>query len=707
MSTPTTTGASVPAEGAARATAVILLILSLAAALLAFTVDAAVLAQNGRPAVAAGWSGAIPGLAMAIPGALLLLRISWHPIAIAFLVYGAWWAVDGLASAWVNAALTLFPGAPGAAIAFWIYERLGAGLLTAIPVILALFPDGRLPAGRWRVVAVGSIVCTSLMPLTSLVAPTSELTDQAAQEMDPRLSAIARTAWALPLPDGVWPVVLVVARLALVVGLLAAVAVILHARRGADEVRRAQLRWLVWAAVVAVLTLLSWFVLPVEVSTVLQTLGLAAIPIAVVIAVTRYRLYDIDALLGWTVISALLLSSFVVADLALAGMLGASLGSGPVTVLAAVVVAALYLPFRSRLGRLVTRLISGEREDPYAVMASLSERLEHAQSSQQQLDMVAQAIHRAFKSPFVRLDLERADGSTLTAQLGVADDSLAPRTITYRGHVIGTLTMAPARRPKLSARDGRLLDDLVRQAAAAIGASDANDQLRAIRAALVTAREDERRRMRGELHDGVGPVLAGVVLRLDAVAGRVADNAPVHDLIIAAADDASRAVDEVRRISQGLGPAALAELGLRRAIVEQCERLSAGGGCRITHDIDIEHGLPAATEVAIYRIVSEALTNIVRHSGARSARVRVEQRDDMIELEVEDDGAGLGPAPGSGAGLASQRQRALELGGRWSIGPAESGGTIVRAVIPVIASVTSAASASSPASSSSPERLRA
>jgi signal transduction histidine kinase len=384
----------------------------------------------------------------------------------------------------------------------------------------------------------------------------------------------------------------------------------------------------------------------------------------------------------------MLLSTFVLADLVLAGLLGASLGEGPVTVLAAVIVAGVYVPFRRRLRRLVARVVSGEREEPYAVIAGLAEELEHVHTSQEQLDIVTRAIVRAFRTPYVRLELERADGSTLTSEDGAADVVGEPRPIAYRGRVIGSLTMAPARLPRLSRRDRRLLDDLVRQAAAAVSASDANDQLRSIRTALVNAREDERRRMRDELHDGVGPVLAGVVLRLDAVAGRLGSEHALRESISALADDASKAVDEVRRISQGLGPAALAELGLERAVLEQCERLSAGDGCRISARVELGAPLPVATDVAVYRIVSEALTNVVRHSGARTASVRITATADAVEVEIADDGRGLPQTVAPGTGLASQRQRALELGGTWSAGPAPGGGTRVHATIPLTTATT-------------------
>ncbi|WP_448811643.1 histidine kinase [Agromyces bauzanensis] len=698
MTTPAAPAPSPARSGAAaRATAISAFVLCAAASVIAIGLDVAVWSTGAPQPVAPGWTGALPGLALAIPGALLLSRLPWHPIAIAMLGYGAFWCLDGLAASWVDASLAFLPGAPGAAAAFWAYGRFGAWLLTAIPVILVLFPDGRLPRGAWRWVAVSSIVATSLMPLASMVAPAAELIAQEGEPVDPLLADLVTAPVELHLPPGSWPALLVIARVAMLLGLAASLAVVLHRRRGADEVRRAQLRWLLLAAIVVVLAVLGWFVQPGEAADVLFTIGVAAVSAAILIAVTRYRLYEIDGLLSWTLISALLVAAFAIADLLLAAGVGASLGAGPVALVAAAIVAAAYLPFRRRLRRAVARLVSGEREEPYEVMVGLAERLEAAETSEAQLAAVAATIRRAFLTPYVRIALERTSGGELAAEDGTADAAavVAADPIRYRGRTIGTLAMAPARRPRFSARDRRLLDDVIRQAVAAVSASDANAELRDIRAGLVGAREDERRRMRRELHDGLGPMLAGITLRLDAAAGRIeADPDESRRLIDAAAADASRAVDEVRRIAQGLRPAALGELGLAGAIAQQCERLSAGSGLDVRTDVDLPEGLPAAVEVAVYRIVSEALTNVVRHADARHASVtaRLGERGDTVELAVVDDGRGdargvtdgrTDAAGAAGSGLRSQRQRAVELGGAWSMAPGADGGTEVRATLPV------------------------
>ncbi len=687
---------------AARATAVALFVLAAAASVIAVVLDIALWAGGAPQPVAAGWTGVLPGLALAIPGALLLARLPWHPIAVALLGYGVLWCLDGLAASWVNASVALLPGAPGAAAAFWWYGRFGAWLLTAIPVILVLFPDGRLPRGGWRRVAIGSIAATSLLPLALMVAPAAELVAQEGEPLDPLLADLVTAPVELQLAPGVWPVALTIARIALVPGLAAALAVVLHRRSGADDALRAQLRWLLWASIVVVFAVLSWVALPSEGANLLLTVGIGALSASIVIAITRYRLYEIDGLLGWTLLSALLVAAFVVADLLLAAAVGASLGAGPVAIAAAAIVAALYLPFRRRLRRAVARLVSGEREEPYEVMAGLAEHLEAAETSEGQLAAVAETIGRAFLTPYVRISLERAGGGELVAEHGAADAAatVVAEPVRYRDRTIGTLAMAPARRPRFSARDRRLLDDVIRQAVAAVGASDANTELRGIRTGLVTAREDERRRMRRELHDGLGPMLAGITLRLDAAAVRL-DTEPdeARRLIDAAAADASRAVDEVRRIAQDLRPAALAELGPAGAIAQQCERLSAGSDLEIRADLDLPDSLPAAVEVAVYRIASEALTNVVRHADARQARVtaRLGDRGDEVELVVADDGRGTGrghthaaePAgsdsgAGSGSGLGSQRRRAVELGGAWSIGAGPDGGTEVRATLPIV-----------------------
>jgi signal transduction histidine kinase len=197
-------------------------------------------------------------------------------------------------------------------------------------------------------------------------------------------------------------------------------------------------------------------------------------------------------------------------------------------------------------------------------------------------------------------------------------------------------------------------------------------------ALLVAEREDERRRLRADLHDGLGPLLAALGLELDAPDDPVA-RARARSLL----DDA---IGEVRRISRDLRPATLDELGLVGALRRQAAALTEAGGpaIEVSAEPTTLPDLPASVEVAAFRIASEAMTNAARHSGASQCHVRLDSSSGVgaFHVEIADDGIGVGPGRG-GVGLGSMRERAERLGGQFTIGPGTAGGTLVVAVLPV------------------------
>jgi signal transduction histidine kinase len=233
-------------------------------------------------------------------------------------------------------------------------------------------------------------------------------------------------------------------------------------------------------------------------------------------------------------------------------------------------------------------------------------------------------------------------------------------------------------------RDERLLADVVRQAAAAARATSLAARLQASREQLVAAREEERRRLRRDLHDGLGPSLGAVVLRIDTARNLVSsDPAEADRLLRWARTDVAAALADVRRLVHDLRPPALDDLGLVGAVRQQAERLLAPRG---TAEVTAGPGtddLPAAVEVAAYRIASEALANVAKHASARSCRVDLaRQPDGALVVTVSDDGRGIAPGAPAGVGLVSLRERAAELGGRCTVECPATGGTVVRAVLP-------------------------
>lgn len=222
----------------------------------------------------------------------------------------------------------------------------------------------------------------------------------------------------------------------------------------------------------------------------------------------------------------------------------------------------------------------------------------------------------------------------------------------------------------------RLLD----QREGVVALERAVGSLTASRRRIVNEREEERSCLRRELHDGLGPSLAAIGLGLR----HLQQHAGPHDeqAVRLLADEVQRAVVEVRRICDGLRPAAIDELGLATALTESLEPLRRFGPS-IALSIPQVQTLPPAVEVAAYRIVMEAVTNAVRHSGARCITVCVTDDDELV-LQIVDDGAGIDPDHREGVGLQAMTERAAEVGGRLLVTARTPTGTVVEARLPVL-----------------------
>jgi signal transduction histidine kinase len=212
----------------------------------------------------------------------------------------------------------------------------------------------------------------------------------------------------------------------------------------------------------------------------------------------------------------------------------------------------------------------------------------------------------------------------------------------------------------------------------------ANAELQRSRESLVNTREEERRRLRRDLHDGVGPQLAALMLELETASDLVSDNHEASALIAKLSKRAREIVSDVRRSVHALRPPALDELGLVEALREGALQYGpADLHVSVENPEELSH-LPAAVEVACYRIAQEALTNVVRHARAShcSIRIRLDEEAQALIVEVEDDGRGIRDDDGTGVGMISMRERTEELGGWCTVESVVGGGTLIRALLP-------------------------
>jgi signal transduction histidine kinase len=361
-------------------------------------------------------------------------------------------------------------------------------------------------------------------------------------------------------------------------------------------------------------------------------------------------------------------------------------GNLVVSLIATGVIAVIFQPLRERLQRAANRLLYGERDDPYEVLARLGQRLEETSTPEAVLPNVVDSIAQALKIPYAAIALKQGDVLQVAAAHGQPTAEPVRFPLNYQGEPVGELAVA-RRAPgeAFSKTDMNLLRNIAQEAGMAAHAVRLTADLQRSRERLVTAREEERRRLRRDLHDGLGPVLGALTLKLDAARNLLATNPEAVDkLLLDVKVQAQGAITDIRRLVYALRPPALDDLGLASALREYASQCAgAGDGLAITVDIPrVLPALPAAVEVAVYRIVLEGLNNVVRHAKARSCLVRI-VINETLDVEIIDDGIGLPRDRQAGVGLISMRERAEELGGSFMDGSGPEGGTRVFASLPL------------------------
>jgi signal transduction histidine kinase len=358
------------------------------------------------------------------------------------------------------------------------------------------------------------------------------------------------------------------------------------------------------------------------------------------------------------------------------------------SLLAAGVVAVLFQRLREYFQRTVSPLLFGDRDDPYAAVSRLSRRLGATLASDAVLPAVLTSVRDALKLPYAAILVRRDDDLAVAAASGVPTTAPLCLPLLYQGESLGELRVAPrAPGEGWTGAERRLLADLAGQAGIALHAVRLTGDLQLAREKLVLAREEERRRLRRDLHDELAPTLAALSLTTAAARDLLKpDSAAAGDLLQDVQSGIRRAVGDIRRISYELRPPVLDELGLVAAIRERAARLEGAGGeeaLQVTVEAP-EHvpSLPAATEVAAFRIVQECLMNVVRHAQATHCVVRL-SLGHGLQIEVIDDGIGRLTDARPGVGVRSMRERALELGGEFVIEQRSPTGTRIYARLPL------------------------
>ena len=408
----------------------------------------------------------------------------------------------------------------------------------------------------------------------------------------------------------------------------------------------------------------------------LFSLAVAAMPVTIGIAVLQHRLYEVDVLVNRALLYVLLtgvVAGVYVLVVAGVGSMLDERGAGWLPWVATAVVAVAFQPLREAIQGAVNRLTYGAWDEPQTVVRSLHSRLADAATPDRALPDVVADLQQALRLDHLSVATE--DGAVLASAGGPPGDGAVRLPLVHAGATVGELTVAGGRRRR---RDDEVRAELAAALAPAVQAARLRADLIHSRERLVVAREEERRRLRRDLHDGLGPALAGLTLKLDTARNTLGDEPLLREM----RGDVQATIADVRRIVDGLRPVALDELGL----VESLRRLVDGaptGGPQVRLVADDADSPAAAVELAAYRIVQEALTNVLRHSGAAECEVAVHGDDGHLVVRVTDDGRGPEAVDRrTGSGLETMRERAEELGGSLELLDRPGGGTVVRAVLP-------------------------
>lgn len=479
-----------------------------------------------------------------------------------------------------------------------------------------LFPTGRLLSPSWRV--LGWLMVGALALQCPLVA---------LQPGPLGNNFIGRPAVANPLfiaaLSGPLPTLLgkVLSQVGPLLLLPAVLSLLLRLRRSRGE-ERAQIKWVVYAGAITVvlwlaqgLVVFALHIAPPALESLLR-LGvdgsLLALPLTAGLAVFKYRLYAIDVLINRTLVYSALSASVVTLYVLVVGALGAlfqTQGNGFIVLLATGLVAVLFHPLRARLQRGVNRLLYGERAEPYAVLSRLGSRLEATLEPGAILPAIVETVPEALKLPYVALSVKQDEAFTLTASVGTAREELVSLPLIYHHDTIGQVLLAPrAPGEPLTPTDLHLLSALARQAGVAVQAARLTTDLERLtvdlqhsRERLVTTREEERRRLRRDLHDGLGPTLGALLLQVGSARVLLAHNPAAAAGLLNALESALEGVmADIRRLVYNLRPPALDDLGLAAAIRDHaaryCPQVKAANQAGMTTGLSITVEVPDACQ---------------------------------------------------------------------------------------------------------------
>jgi signal transduction histidine kinase len=616
----------------------------------------------------------------ALVGGLIIARQPRNPVGWLISVHAFSFILGEFSRQYAIYGIQTMPGSlPAPHLVGWlVYWIWAPGIACGFALLPLYFPNGRLLTTRWRYALWWMTGAMSLM--TFLMAFVIS---------DMETPGIPNPFGFIPLFD-LMPFLNGVLWISCCVLGIASMALRFW-RADADE--RKQIQWVFYSMA---LIIFGDRIIPVDglFSELLLSLSIAVLWGSIGVAVLSYRMYDIDPRINRTLLYGsltVLLAGMYITVVVYVGVLLDAFGYDVeqrnlmLQIVALVLIVLCFQPLRLWLQRTINRLLYGHRDEPYVVLSSLGQRLGLALSPDDVLPTVVATVRETLKLPYaeIRLHTDEQLGPAATSGTPVEERLSIP--LIYQHEHIGELVLGQRGRGEpFSSRERRLLDDLAHHISIAAHAVRLNYDLQVSRERIVSAREEERRRLQRDLHDGLGPTLAGLTMQLDAARALMRDDPDTSEALLTEVKDELQAtIGSVRRLVYQLRPLALGQLGLVSTLREHALNTCQASGLQVElHASEPLPPLSAAVEVAAYYIIVEALNNVVRHAKATRCEIRITVAD-ALDLLVIDNGVGLGERYRSGIGLHSMRERAAELGGTCEVVSSPTGGTTMHAVLPL------------------------
>ncbi len=630
-------------------------------------------------------------LTMVTFGAVVVLRGEDPPryglIMLAAGAISAFLAVNGFYGLYSLEADVLW-----ADLAIWTQDLWMAEMMFFVLLLPALVPDGTVAAPGWR--RAFRIVMTSWIVLMVVFVFAERPATNFFEEVGGPVPA--NPTGFLPIPKTALDVSWVTVGLASVV--VGFGSLITRWRRAEGEMRQ-RLKWLLFALAILVFAVFMRLLEALlgetgvdltPIADLVFSVAAVAVTVGIGLAVLKFRLYDVDLVINRTIVYGLLTVIVIAIYVGVVVGVGALLPveESALALVTTGVVAVGFAPVRSLVQGGVNRLMFGQRDDPYAVLTKMGRLLASSGTPEETLQSLVETIAVSLKLPGSAIELEEEGDFVEWARHGELGSTFEAIPLEHQDETVGRLLVATrSPREPLSSQDVALLESVAHQAGALVRSVRLTVALQRSRERLVLAQEEERRRIRHDLHDELGPSLASQTFQLDAILERI-ENDPgrAKPMLQALKEQNKQLVADIRRLVYELRPPALDELGVAGALSIQASQFERAGHLAIELETRPEPlpELPAAVEVAAYRIAREAIINSVRHAEARECKAILEATDSELIVTVSDDGVGIDRDRRPGVGLTSMRERTEELGGTFQVKRIDPRGTRIRAALPLI-----------------------